>query len=450
MKFKRIIRLTILVSLLLMLSSIQTLAFSDIKESDWFYDDVMKLTEKNIISGYSKDIFDPYGDIKNGESLKMLFSTAKMEAVRKPDNSHWAEGWKVLGISKGVIDNDFNLNQPTTRSEVAKLIVDIFNLQVDSIPNNVFKDTNDKYSATLYKLGIVNGSKINNEIYFYPNSPISRAEMSSIIVRLDDYKAKSFLYDPSIKEDTSYSKSPTTKAEIRKVLLYMLKNNLYELSVYYDDVQVARNDKFKNTVFTVSEEIMGDYPEYSAFINKIGWKTRLNENRIIFIRDNSYFTNEQIIKMRKEFETKSKEVVLDLYSTGKINKGMTETEKAKVLFEWIIANANYDYNISNEGYNGYGLLFNNLATCQGYTGTFNYMAKLLGIKVRGALGYTNNEYHIWTIAELDGKMTYIDVTHGDMYDSDEPNYDYFDMSPKKLRETHILEDSRYKLDYKWD
>lgn len=479
MKNKKIFRLVIIVSLLLMLSSIKTFAFSDVKKTDWFYNDVMSLTKKNIIGGYSKDIFKPKGNVKNGEALKMIFGVANMSEAEVKENKkaeekleniedleteeeieieeeikveiHWADGWKQLGINKEIIDTDFNLNQIITRSEVARIIVHTFELTKKPTATNVFIDTNNNYAGILYKLGIIKGSKTNNGLYFYPNSPITRAEMSSLLINLDEYKINQLMYDPSIKEDSSYPKSPTTKAELRKVLLYMLKNNLYELTIDYKDVELTRNDVFKSNLSAASKEIRTDYPEYASYFDKLAYATNRDKHTIRFMRNNQVFDTEQIKNMKGEFETRAKEIVMDLCSTGKINIKMTETEKAKLLFEWVIANTNYDYNIGDEGFHGYGLLLNQLATCQGYTATYNYMAKLLGIKVRGALGniISNDVLHVWTIAELDGRMAYIDVTHGDVYNSTRPDYKLFDISSKDLKAINRLDDPRYELNAEW-
>lgn len=456
MKNKKNKILTVTLFLILILSSAKAFALSDINETDWFYNDVIRLTEKNIISGYPGNLFKPKGNIKNGETLKMIFSTANMNklTIEYKDNEslynkHWADDWKLLGISEGIIDDDFDLDKSTTRSEVAQFIVKVFNLEKKPSTKGAFEDTKDKYSGILYKLGIIKGSKVGNKVYFYPTAPISRAEICTILARVIDYEKNVLLHDTSIKEDSSYSKSPTTKAELRKVFINMLKNDLFELTVGYDDVEITRNDEFKVNITAINREIRADYPEYASYFDKTSYIINGTENTITFKKGNKEITNEEMIKMKEKFENKAKEVVIDLCLTGEIDKEMTETEKAKVLFEWIIGNTNYDYQISTAGFNGYGLLFNELATCQGYTATFNYMAKLLGIKVRGATGYTGNTFHIWTIAELDGKMVYIDVTWGDGRGNDKPDYMFFDISPEDLKRTHMLDDPRYELDSGW-
>jgi len=48
--------------------------FTDVKETDWFYKDVMELTRRGLISGYSDNTFKPSAQIRVDEFIKILVS----------------------------------------------------------------------------------------------------------------------------------------------------------------------------------------------------------------------------------------------------------------------------------------------------------------------------------------------------------------------------------------
>jgi len=101
-----------------------TTHFIDVKETDWFYKDVMELIRRGLIAGYPDKTFRPNAQIRVNEFTKILVSTIDNNIKTSP-NAHWAEGYinkaKELGIIKNGEFSDYN--RYITRGEMARMIV---------------------------------------------------------------------------------------------------------------------------------------------------------------------------------------------------------------------------------------------------------------------------------------------------------------------------------------
>ena len=98
---------------------------------------------------------------------------------------------------------------------------------------------------------------------------------------------------------------------------------------------------------------------------------------------------------------------------------MTQKEKARVYYDWVVAHCNYDW----DDYKGvesrpashisYGVFEGGLAVCQGYTAAYNLLLRLEGIACSTETALYNLQPHLWTTAMLDGVVYHIDATWGD-------------------------------------
>lgn len=105
-----------------------------------------------------------------------------------------------------------------------------------------------------------------------------------------------------------------------------------------------------------------------------------------------------------------------LWASGKITNTMTQKQKARVYYDWLITNCKYDWADANYeaerpiSHIAYGALVDGLAVCQGYTAAYNLLLRLEGIDCR-AVNAVSVE-HMWTVAILDGVSYHIDSTYG--------------------------------------
>ena len=174
-------------------------SFTDVKEEDWFYKDVMDLAAIGVINGYEDGSFMPEGQVTRAEFLKMLVSLTVapgaylsgdlFEDVKMGD---WYDKYVVTAWYNGYIDEKdygekFLPDKPITRREVAKIIVAAC---VDGSMSGYvspYEDTADPNAIALYSLCLMCGSidPYNGRRFFYPDTFITRAEVSAVINRIN-------------------------------------------------------------------------------------------------------------------------------------------------------------------------------------------------------------------------------------------------------------------------
>lgn len=117
----------------------------------------------------------------------------------------------------------------------------------------------------------------------------------------------------------------------------------------------------------------------------------------------------------------------DIYNKAKAvlrkicDDDMTQIEKARAIYEWIIINCEYDYQAVNtysimnnwwmyDAWFAEGVFNNEVAVCDGFAKAYLIMARLEGIPaVR-----VNSDDHAWNKIYIDGKWYGVDTTHGNI------------------------------------
>lgn len=165
-------------------SAAQTMNFTDVKSSDWYYANVKDLYSWGVINGTTATTFSPRGTVTFGQALKMILLAAGYEEQAATTN-HWASGYYRLAAQNGFLPTGLNLtlDQPITRLQIAQIAVLVLDLSRTG-SKSPFADTTDKNALILYDHGIFNGSPAGNKLLFKPNSNITRAEISAVIWRL--------------------------------------------------------------------------------------------------------------------------------------------------------------------------------------------------------------------------------------------------------------------------
>lgn len=105
---------------------------------------------------------------------------------------------------------------------------------------------------------------------------------------------------------------------------------------------------------------------------------------------------------------------------------MTQKEKARVYYDWVVENCEYDFSASTDRVEygmseiAYGVLNNHKARYQGYLGAYSLLLKLEGIECSSV--WTSKRDYGWTVALLDDVLYYIDTAWGDMNGVDPAPY----------------------------
>ncbi|WP_054252982.1 S-layer homology domain-containing protein [Neofamilia massiliensis] len=212
MQRKKLPLIFLLLLALITIKPIKTYAFTD-TDKHWSAEYVDFLAEKKLLTGYKDGSFKPDDNITRAEFYKIINSLVgynKSYAVSFSDvkKSDWYYDEVARGIKAGyIIPTTGNLhpNRPITRQEVVKILGQVYKL--DELPDKA-KDFLDKgeikedtlgYVGALVDLKIIEGYQDGN---FYPKKEITRGEVCKILYlsmdKLKETKA-TYLVDSEIK-----------------------------------------------------------------------------------------------------------------------------------------------------------------------------------------------------------------------------------------------------------
>lgn len=106
--------------------------FSDVNESDWYYDEVLKAVKQGYIQGYGDGTFRPNDKITREEACKIIGAILKASGDGRTkfkdekEISDWAikyvDGLVDMGIIHGYEDNTFKPKNNATRAESVKTL----------------------------------------------------------------------------------------------------------------------------------------------------------------------------------------------------------------------------------------------------------------------------------------------------------------------------------------
>ena len=174
--------------------------FSDIKESDWYYDNVMRAVELGILSGYTDGTFRPMNNITRRDFAIMLAQalgnsndndgTAVSRFPDVADDDYGVVSINYLydnEITVGDEKGNFNPDANITRQEAAIFLAKAF--EATGTTSETFTD--DAKIASWAKsfvyaakaAGLMNGD-VNGA--FRPNDKLTRAEAASVMVNAVD------------------------------------------------------------------------------------------------------------------------------------------------------------------------------------------------------------------------------------------------------------------------
>ncbi|PKM50567.1 MAG: hypothetical protein CVV02_10725 [Firmicutes bacterium HGW-Firmicutes-7] len=178
--------------------------FKDLKESDWFYENVVVLVGKGIIEGYTDGEFKPTIAMTTDQFIKTMVVALghKLENGRE----YWAEPYIEKALDLGIVKNgDFtSYNNTITRAEMAMLTVRVVEMlegvktytYVGSEEEKITSTISDYSSASAslkpyiikaYELGTITGYPDGK---FKPRDSLKRSEACTVIRRVIDEKMR--------------------------------------------------------------------------------------------------------------------------------------------------------------------------------------------------------------------------------------------------------------------
>lgn len=170
--------------------------FKDVGTSSWYYGNVKRSYEMNLVKGTSENTFNPDGNITIAETLALACRLNDIYyggSGKFVQGNPWYQVYVNYAIGNEIIRSGVysNYNATATRSQFAAIMAKA--LPASALPaiNNVTQLPDVSRSAvnasaiySLYNAGILTG----NDEYgtFYPNSNIKRSEVSAIVTRMAD------------------------------------------------------------------------------------------------------------------------------------------------------------------------------------------------------------------------------------------------------------------------
>ncbi len=195
---KKFICITILVVFILTLGCMGA-GFTDVSKGAWYYNTVVEMTDKGILSGYKDGSFKPNDSITSAEFTAIV---CRIKGVEPTGSfSHWAGGYMAAALNNGWYDYDEDpptgekFDKPIERQLAVKILMKAladdltYDYNVESAKIKDFSQLNGRYYDTVlaaYSAGIAGGDNNGN---FNPLSPLTRAEACTLIKKaMDKYK----------------------------------------------------------------------------------------------------------------------------------------------------------------------------------------------------------------------------------------------------------------------
>ena len=128
-----------------------------------------------------------------------------------------------------------------------------------------------------------------------------------------------------------------------------------------------------------------------------------------------------------------------------IKPGMSELEKVRTLYNYLVTNTKYATAISENtypesAYDAYGALIEGSAVCMGYSQALQILLKKAGIENTYVSGKGNGGSHAWNLVRIDGKYGHFDATSEQKTALDAGVYSFFGVTDSELE----------KFYYTWD
>ncbi len=212
--------------------------FSDVAQTDWFYDVVMQLVENGTIDGYPDGTFRPKNTVTTGQALKMILLAAGFEEPERAA-SHWARGYLDLAIEHGFVTRFkeiTDLDVPISRGLVAQIAALAMGLQRPDTLVSPFTDTDSDYVVALSAVGIVDGYKDGT---FLPDKSLTRAELLAITARICDYLAPGTPEDPADPADSLDDNTPITLRTTENGVAFIKAREGFRATAYWDYSQYS-------------------------------------------------------------------------------------------------------------------------------------------------------------------------------------------------------------------
>lgn len=432
--------------------------FNDLSPSSSYYSNVAALYEYGLTLGKSDGTFGPADPLTVGEivifagRIRSLYRTGNPEtgpaAWHGKGQSRSASSLRYLK-SEGILGGelDARLFFPATRAETAHVLANV--LPPEALPPVYDALVTEGYAThrfitdvteytpyfhdilRLYRTGVSQGCDAKGS--YHPDALITRGAAAALLTRMVDPSLRTAPTWYAAANRTLASLVPNAKPipaprkpdEMDACVRHMLATNSNMMQLEYPSLSAAASQKTMNLALAAVKT----YCEQSY--NAVSC-TYSNQGDMTLVFSSTAAQGATLDAYRTDAMRAAADIHDALWRSGAISPIMSDQEKAQVYFKWICDHTVYDHNAGNDSVSHlpYGLFLHGKAVCDGYTGAYNLLLKLEGIPCTAI----SNDTHIWTVAELDGRVVHIDTTWGDQEGTCDLRF--FAMSPEVSRQYH--------------
>lgn len=447
--------------------------FTDVPADAWYLNELDYALANGYISGTSATTFSPSADITRGQFVtilgRMLNAPTSGRSTRftDVDATSWYAPYVAWAAQNGYVNGTSNATfSPDALITVEQMGVIISNYISKSgvelsgyTSSAAYKDASSISSWAVSSMDLMRqyGLLVTDVAgNVNPHKSVNRAEGTVSLVRLakstglgaepvieqkpvaasGDILSRFIVDDPQLVTKFEEDDASAWESNIR----YMIKHGLRDviLDVKLDgQIWDKLDDAYMAGDMYAIPELIDDYFDNDIFskvaakYHPLGLNFGTEE-----LYDEVHLTCQGVLdETVSAFLEKAVRVHDELWADGTLISTMTQKEKARVYYDWLIKHCAYDLEEAQAfgpgpseafafpAHKAYGALIDGKAVCDGYAKAYNLFLMLEGIDC----GTESTPDHMWSTATLDGVLYHIDPTWGDT----ESNPDkYFCMTPE--------------------
>ena len=419
--------------------------FEDVSDNEYYVGELNYALYHGFVNGTGSGLFAPDESITRGQFITMLGRALgvvedEAEPVFEdvPIERYYASyiDWAAeAGYVGGISPRRFAPESVLTLEQMCAILADFVQANADVMN---LREVTDAYKISenvsewakeaiqvCKECGLVSTGFWGD---IFPTEEVSRADAVVAVtrlVRMLKHSAPEVSYESLMFGEYELIASHALEDEdaIDNNIRYMLKNGLTEIVLDASGVEWNTDGSDYGGAYA---KVLQQYPEFGyKFVRTYG-----SDGDLIIVIYGLPYDEVELAGYQEDAMNAAIAIRASLYDSGELHDGMTETEKARVYYDWIVENCDYDW-MSYYGrrdipfaWMNYGVVVRHFATCQGYTAAYDLFLRLEGIETLAIQVPT----HIWTSAKLDGVWYHSDPCWPDWKDEDPE--EFFLMTPE--------------------
>lgn len=159
--------------------------FTDVTESDWFYDYVAELYLGGVINGMTETTFVPSGELTWGQALKLLLVSSGVMEDQGVTGDNWFAPYVEKAQELGLIET-VDGAEAISRLDFCTVAAKLYELEPVA-DYDAFTDCSDGYVGALVEAGVIDGfAETDGSYTFRGEETLQRDQISKIICLLLD------------------------------------------------------------------------------------------------------------------------------------------------------------------------------------------------------------------------------------------------------------------------